>query len=140
MNCQLVQPGLYHVIFKAFVCDFLGLQEYSNTRIFDRRNSEYSNSGSQCQLSPLKHSLQNNTLYYRHIACQFLGVLVQLCAYFAGRLSEAKIIATMKNLTQLKSLELKAWSRRADTYCILCAIPATVFDGWLKTSDGDICP
>ena len=32
---------------------FLGDEEYSNTRIFDRRKSEYSNSGSQCQLSPL---------------------------------------------------------------------------------------
>ena len=31
-------------------------EEYSNTRIFDRRKSEYSNSGSQCQLSPLVSS------------------------------------------------------------------------------------
>ena len=36
---------------------FLGNEEYSNTRIFARRKSEYSNSGSQCQLSPL---------FYRH--------------------------------------------------------------------------
>ena len=32
---------------------FLRDEKYSNTRIFDRRKSEYSNSGSQCQLSPL---------------------------------------------------------------------------------------
>ena len=36
---------------------FLGDEEYSNTRIFDRRKSDYSNSGSQCHLSPLPHIL-----------------------------------------------------------------------------------
>ena len=39
--------------FKALGVQFLGDEKYSNTRIFDRRKSEYSNSGSQCQLSPL---------------------------------------------------------------------------------------
>ena len=38
---------------------FLRGEEYSNTRIFDRRKSEYSNSGSHCQLSPLPESNTN---------------------------------------------------------------------------------
>ena len=37
-DCHLVQSGLYHAILRPLVCSFW---EMKNTRIFDRRKSEY---------------------------------------------------------------------------------------------------